>query len=78
MENYFEEDYDEEDGGFSDSYSNYTSLDFTIEGDPINTLERMRKQGVFFEYYFKVWIDLEHSLPAIRRVIDALYVHTPE
>lgn len=78
MENYFEEDYDEEDGGFSDSYSNYTSLDFTIEGDPVNTLERMRNQGVFFEYYFKTWIDLEHSLPAIRRVMDELYAHTPE
>ena len=68
----------EEDVSFTDSYTNFENLDWVTEGDPINTLERMRNQGVFFEYYFKTWIDLEHSLPAIRRVMDELYAHTPE
>ncbi|WP_214722985.1 hypothetical protein [Exiguobacterium sp. s143] len=68
----------EEDVSCTDSYTNFENLDWVTEGDPINTLERMRNQGVFFEYYFKTWIDLEHSLPAIRRVMDELDVHTPE
>ncbi len=75
---YLESGIYEEDVSCTDSYTNFENLDWVTEGDPINTLERMRNQGVFFEYYFKVWIDLEHSLPAIRRVIDALYVHTSE
>ncbi|HBQ75997.1 MAG TPA: hypothetical protein DD663_03865 [Exiguobacterium sp.] len=75
---YLESGIYEEDVSCTDSYTNFENLDWVTEGDPINTLERMRNQGVFFEYYFKVWIDLEHSLPAIRRVIDALSIHTPE
>ncbi|HAZ38692.1 MAG TPA: hypothetical protein DCY39_02240 [Exiguobacterium sp.] len=75
---YLESGIYEEDVSCTDSYTNFENLDWVTEGDPINTLERMRNQGVFFEYYFKVWIDLEHSLPAIRRVIDTLYVHTSE
>ena len=75
---YLESGIREEDVSFTDSYTNFENLDWVTEGDPINTLERMRNQGVFFEYYFKTWIDLEHSLPAIRRVMDELYAHTPE
>lgn len=75
---YLESGIYEEDVSCTDSYTNFENLDWVTEGDPINTLERMRNQGVFFEYYFKTWIDLEHSLPAIRRVMDELDVHTPE
>lgn len=75
---YLESGIHEEDVSCTDSYTNFENLDWVTEGDPINTLERMRNQGVFFEYYFKTWIDLEHSLPAIRRVMDELYAHTPE
>ncbi|WP_286950413.1 hypothetical protein, partial [Exiguobacterium sp. UBA4551] len=75
---YLESGIHEEDVSCTDSYTNFENLDWVTEGDPINTLERMRNQGVFFEYYFKTWIDLEHSLPAIRRVMDELDVHTPE
>lgn len=50
----------------------HRDMEWMIEFDERNSFENMRKDKVYFEHDFQVWVDLEHSLPAIREVILSL------
>jgi len=47
----------------------HKNMDWMIEFDNKNSFEKMRREKIYFEHDFQVWVDLNHSLPAIREII---------
>jgi len=47
----------------------HKNMDWMIEFDNKNSFKKIRKDKVYFEHDFQIWVDLEHSLPAIRKII---------
>lgn len=47
----------------------HKNMDWIIEFDNKNSFKKIRKDKVYFEHDFQIWVDLEHSLPAIRKII---------
>jgi len=59
----------EEEVGTSESELNRDNMEWVLDFDEKNSIERMREEKMYFDHDLKIWIDLEHSLPAIRKII---------
>ncbi|WP_214851579.1 hypothetical protein [Exiguobacterium sp. s193] len=59
----------------SDSELNYNNMDWVLDFDEKNSIERMRTEKNYYDNDLNVWIDLEYSLPAIKQIIRVVDFH---
>jgi len=61
-------------GPWDDFQNADDELDMFLEFDEINTKEKMRTEGLYFDYDSRRWIDIPASLPVIAETMRTMYL----